>query len=122
MDSQTKSSKVASTIAEIKGIPTREELIEQLEKNILTVRFTKLDGDERVMTCTLLEEFKPPAKKDDAISQKKVRDVSDKVIVAYDVNAMGWRSFRYERVLEVWMDADEILKARLRLEGGSFSG
>ena len=122
MDSQTKSSKVADTVAALKGVPTREELIEQLERNILVVRFTKLNGDERVMTCTLLDEFKPPAKKDDSVSQKKVRELSDKVIVAYDVNANGWRSFRYDRIKEVYMDADEILKARMRLEGGDFSG
>jgi len=32
------------------------------------------------------------------MSQKKVREISDKVVGVWDVNAKGWRSFRYERI------------------------
>ena len=98
MDSQTKSSQVAETVASIKGIPVREDLKNLLEQNVLVVDFTKLNGDKRVMTCTLREDMKPSATKDDAISQKKVREVSDAVVSVWDVNAKGWRSFRYERI------------------------
>jgi len=98
MDSQTKSSPVAETIATLKGIPTKEDLKNLLEQNVLTVDFTKLNGDKRVMTCTLREDMKPPATKTDAMSQKKVREVSDAVVSVWDVNAKGWRSFRYERI------------------------
>ena len=98
MDSQTKSSKVAETVADLKGIPVREDLKALLEQNVLVVDFNKLNGDKRVMTCTLREDMKPRATKDDAMSQKKVREVSDAVVSVWDVNAKGWRSFRYERV------------------------
>jgi hypothetical protein len=50
------------------------------------------------MTCTLREDIKPAATKADPLSQKKVREVSDKVVSVWDVNAKGWRSFRYERI------------------------
>jgi len=69
-----------------------------LEQNVLVVDFTKLNGDKRVMTCTLREDIKPAATKTDAMSQKKVREVSDAVVSVWDVNAKGWRSFRYDRV------------------------
>jgi hypothetical protein len=101
MDSQTKSSPVAEAIAELKGVPTREELKALLEHNVVTVDFLKLNGDRRVMTCTLRSDIKPPATKDDAISQKAVRETSDAVVSVWDVNAQGWRSFRYDRVTKV---------------------
>jgi len=101
MDSQTESSKVADTVAELKGIPTREDLKQILTQNVVTVDFTKLNGDKRVMTCTLREDIKPQATKTDPMSQTKVREVSDAVVSVWDVNARGWRSFRYERVNKV---------------------
>ena len=53
------------------------------------------------MTCTLKEDIKPKATKTDPLSQEKVRKISDKVVSVWDVNAKGWRSFRYERVEKV---------------------
>ena len=88
-------------VANLKGIPLKEDLKKQLEQNVLVVDFTKLNGDKRVMTCTLREDMKPPATKTDAMSQKKVREISDAVVSVWDVNAKGWRSFRYERVNKV---------------------
>lgn len=85
-------------VAELKGIPVRKDLDKLLEQNVLVVDFTKLNGDKRVMTCTLREDMKPKATKKDPISQEKVRKVSDAVVSVWDVNAKGWRSFRYERV------------------------
>ena len=94
-------SSVSETVANLKGIPTKADLKLLLEQNVLVVDFTKLDGDKRIMTCTLREDIKPPATKTDTLSQKKVREVSDAVISVWDVNARGWRSFRYERVNSV---------------------
>lgn len=101
MDSQTKSSQVADTVATLKGIPTKEDLLELLKKEVVEVTFTKLDGDERVMPCTLIESFLPPAKKDDPLTQKKVREISDKVIAVWAIESKGFRSFRYDRVKKV---------------------
>lgn len=98
MDSQTKSSQVAETVANLKGIPLKEDLKKMLEQNVIIVDFTKLNGDKRIMTCTLREDMKPQATKTDPMSQKKVREVSDAVVSVWDVNAKGWRSFRYERI------------------------
>lgn len=101
MDSQTKSSKVADTVAELKGIPTRTDLKNLLEQNVVVVDFLKLNGDKRVMTCTMREDMKPRATKTDTMSQKAVREISDAVVSVWDVNAQGWRSFRYDRVNSV---------------------
>jgi hypothetical protein len=94
-------SEVSDTVASLKGIPVREDLDKLLEQNVLVVDFTKLNGDKRVMTCTLREDMKPPATKTETISQKKVRAMTPAVVSVWDVNAKGWRSFRYERINSV---------------------
>ena len=89
---------VSETVASLKGIPTKADLKNLLDQNVLVVDFTKLNGDKRVMTCTLREDIKPAATKTDTMSQKKVREISDAVVSVWDVNAKGWRSFRYDRI------------------------
>ena len=92
---------VENTVAALKGIPTKADLKNMLSQNVVVVDFTKLDGDKRIMTCTLRDDMKPRATKDDAMSQKAVREVSDAVVGVWDVNARGWRSFRYDRINSV---------------------
>ena len=96
-----KESLVSETVASLKGIPTKEDLKNLLAQNVLTVDFTKLNGDKRVMTCTLREDMKPRATKTDAMSQKAVCETSDATVSVWDVNAKGWRSFRYDRINSV---------------------
>ena len=97
---------VKETIADMKGIPTKDELMTMLKEDELVVTFLKLDGDRRVMTCTLHEDVVPPATKKDPLSQKKVRQISDKVCSVWDIYAKGWRSFRYDRVEKVELNKE----------------
>jgi len=92
---------VSETVASLKGIPTKTDLKNLLDQNVVVVDFNKISGDKRVMTCTLREDMKPPATKTETISQKKVRAMTDTVISVWDVNAKGWRSFRYDRINSV---------------------
>lgn len=101
MDSQTKSSNPADIIANFLGVPTKTELLNLLTENVLEVTFNKLDGDERVMQCTLIANMLPPATKTDALSQTKIRNLEEKTVVVWDINANGWRSFRYDRLKKV---------------------
>jgi|TARA_R110002153_G_scaffold204203_2_gene357093 hypothetical protein len=77
---------------------TRNEMIEHLQAQECRVVFKKLDGEERDMTCTLMETVLPKATKD-PLSQKKVRAVNEAVVVAWDVNKDAFRSFRVENVV-----------------------
>lgn len=101
MDLQIVSSQAADTVAALKGIPTREALLELLSKELVKVTFNKLDGNERVMTCTLKTEYLPEAKRDDPLSLTKIRNLEEKTVVVWDINAQAWRSFRYDRILKV---------------------
>ena len=39
---------------------SKQEIIEALQNRIVTVKFKKANGDERVMKCTLLNSAIPP--------------------------------------------------------------
>jgi hypothetical protein len=97
-------SKIEETIAVIKNIPTREQLIEFLKIDVLIVTFNKISGDERTIECTLNPRFLPEAKQEDPLSQTKIRNIENKTIIVWDVNAKDWRSFRYDRVTKVEVD------------------
>ena len=106
MDSQTASSKAADTVAALKGIPTRQELLDLLGNKIVDVTFNKLSGDERTMKCTLIPSMLPAAQREDKLSQTKIRNLEDKVFVvwAIDIEPSAWRSFRYDRITKVAVD------------------
>ena len=83
-------------VADAKGIPTQVELLERLRKETLVVTFNKLNGDERIMTCTksfdiIPEEHKP----------KTDKEPKEGNVTVWDTNAKGWRSFRYDRITKV---------------------
>lgn len=94
---------IKNTIAALKGIPTRQELLDLLSDEIVDITFNKLSGDERTMRCTLIPEVLPPAQRDDKLSQTKIRNLDDNVFVvwAVDIDPPAWRSFRYDRVKKV---------------------
>jgi hypothetical protein len=81
---------------------TRDGLIDMLRHNIVTVTFTKVNGDERVMKCTLRGELIPnaPTRNGELVVEQK--STSNNVSV-WDVDANGWRSFRVENVKNISM-------------------
>ena len=97
---------ISNSIAAIKGVPTRQELLDLLADEIVDVTFTKLSGDDRTMKCTLIPSMLPPAQRDDKLSQTKIRNLEDKVFVVWciDIETPAWRSFRYDRVKKVAID------------------
>lgn len=76
---------------------------EMLQTSQCRVIFTKVNGEERNMVCTLKEGIIPKASKD-PITQKKVRDISEEVLAVWDVKAEGWRSFRVANVVSFICD------------------
>ena len=77
----------------------RIELIEDLQKKLLRITFTKVDGTTRVMKCTLnksLTEYTSPVSK-----AFKERAQNEEVIPVWDVENSAWRSFRLANVTKV---------------------
>ena len=73
----------------------REEITELLQENVCAVTFTKVDGTERTMPCTLKAGIVP------VTESKGVKKPNDAVMSVWCTDAQGWRSFRVENVTAV---------------------
>jgi hypothetical protein len=82
---------------------TKENLLDLLRNNLVTVTFTKVNGDERVMNCTLQNEHIPSATLSNNTTQilRENTGHSDNNISVWDTKAQGWRSFRISSVKSV---------------------
>jgi hypothetical protein len=69
-----------------------------LYSNEVTVTFTKKDGAERVMKCTLDPAVLPPTP---VIEGKSERKKSENTIAVYDLETQAWRSFTIKSVKKV---------------------
>ena len=73
---------------------TREWLRGLLKSEVVTLTFTKKDGTQRKMVSTLSEARIP--KSENTKESTGTRKYSDKAQPVYDVEAKGWRSFRWD--------------------------
>ena len=68
-----------------------------LRTQILTVVFTKKDGTERVMKCTLKSDVVVPYEQ--KTERKKVQN--EEIVSVWDVEKSAWRSFNIRTINEV---------------------
>ena len=80
---------------------TRQDLLNRLHGDICRVTFTKVNGDVRVMNCTLKSDVLPPPEPIVEGVEKKERKVSETTIRVWDVDLKEWRSFVIDNVTEV---------------------
>ena len=76
------------------------ELQTQLQKEVLEVTFTKVNGDKRVMNCTLMEGILPSNPTEEAKKDTK-KKVNEDILSVWDIDANGWRSFRVKNITRV---------------------
>tara|TARA_B110000977_G_C11048855_1_gene481573 strand:- start:932 stop:1204 length:273 start_codon:yes stop_codon:yes gene_type:complete len=76
----------------------RSEMMESLQNGLSEVTFNKINGDVRVMTCTLDDTIIPADFLPKTSAMLDAVEVPQTIIKTYDVNAEGWRSFRVENV------------------------
>ena len=91
-------------------IETRKKLITQLLQRIMTVTFDKVNGEERVMNCTLMDEYLPEPINEETVDVEftEAEAVAEKTSLAvWDVDAKGWRSFRWDNVKAFERIADD---------------
>lgn len=72
----------------------RDTLIKNLQKQVMKVTFTKVNGDERVMDCTLQEHMVPPTSPEN-------RKENEEVLPVFDINKGEWRSFRMDSITNI---------------------
>ena len=74
----------------------RAILVEGLKKNVMRVTFTKVNGEERVMRCTLHDSVLP----EQPISGIKKKE-NQETLSVWDLDNDGWRSFRLDSIKEM---------------------
>jgi len=84
---------------------TKQELVEKLQNEVVSVTFIKADGDERTMVCTKMlskipEEFHPKTESVIKLDENGNPIESDNITV-WDTEIEGWRSFNYSRIKSV---------------------
>ena len=72
----------------------RETLIKNLQKKAMRITFTKVNGEERVMDCTLQEHMLPE-------TNESNRKQNEEVLPVFDINKGEWRSFRLDSVTNI---------------------
>ena len=78
----------------------RQELKERLGVGVVKIAFEKADGTLREMNATLDPQVLPePVASDDEINRN--RAPTEEVQVVWDIDANGWRSFRWDRLKEI---------------------
>lgn len=77
-----------------------DKVLDQLRSNVLQVTFSKVNGEQRVMPCTLQTDYMPE------LSESKVNQVEDfsvnkSVIRAFAIDKQSWRSFRVDNITAI---------------------
>jgi hypothetical protein len=74
----------------------KSKVVDMLHKETVNITFTKVNGEEREMTCSLQESLLPP-KKEGTTQRKENPDV----LAVFDIVNEGWRSFRWDSLKTV---------------------
>jgi len=77
----------------------KSKIIDMLHNETVNIAFTKVNGEERIMHCTLQEDLLPQQVDTEEAVQKKKPNPD--VLAVWDVEAKGWRSFRWDSLKTV---------------------
>ena len=84
---------------------TKEELLEKLQNESVSVIFTKADGSERTMLCTKMISKIPEAQHPRTDKVVKLDEngnvVESDLITVFDLEKEGWRSFNFTKVKSI---------------------
>jgi hypothetical protein len=76
---------------------TRKLILSSIKRSGITVSFTKKDGTDREMLCTLAESLIPSDKRPKTENTK----FSDEALRVFDLDKQEWRSFRWDSIKTV---------------------
>ncbi len=78
----------------------KSDIVSALQSNVCDVKFTKVNGEDRLMRCTLKEDLIPePVASDTEVNRN--RKPNESVQVVWDLEKVGWRSFRVDSVIDI---------------------
>ena len=76
---------------------TLVELKTALHAGPVVVTFTKADGTERTMRCTLQEGVVVPHEK----KTERVKEAKENLVAVWDLEKSAWRSFKFDAIKTV---------------------
>jgi hypothetical protein len=76
----------------------RDALLNDLRQNVVEIHFTKANGEDRVMRCTLLPGKLPPQYVNEEKEERDFHAKNQDTIAVWDIQKGGWRSFRIDSV------------------------
>ena len=76
----------------------REKVVTILQSGICTVVFTKKDGTQRTMRCTLNDKHLP------AVDRHSEQQRSAEALSVWELDLDSWRSFRFDRLQAVALE------------------
>ena len=82
----------------------RQQFLQYLREGTITVGFTKKDGEDRRMNCTLINIPTDKQPKGDAPERKGTS------LAVFDVDKQDWRSFNLENVFELIVNGNPIFQ------------
>ena len=88
------------SMSEIDTKEGRDWLKSLLHEHEVTIFFTKKDGTERELRCTLAESKIPQEK----LPKNSGKSKSDDALAVFDVEKDAWRSFRWDSVTKIEFD------------------
>lgn len=80
---------------------TRQQLSDLLHSGQCEVEFTKVNGEKRIMPCTLNEALIPatPVQEHNTDAPKKEKKINPDVLNVWCLDKKEWRSFRIANVI-----------------------
>lgn len=77
----------------------RHQVLDLLRSQVVTVTFTKKNGDQRVMRCTLSPEYFAQDKYKTTLTEDSNSEKSNCTV--WDVDAQAWRSFLWANLTHI---------------------
>lgn len=78
----------------------KSKLNELLHEGVVVVEFTKVNGEYRKMEATLKADVLPEVVVKEE-TKEATRKKNEDALSVWDVNAEGWRSFRFDKLQTV---------------------
>jgi hypothetical protein len=87
---------------------TKEQIVETLKNNVCEITFTKVNGEVRVMPCTLRENIVPVYERKTPVKEATAKESA--TLSVWCTDKAAWRSFRIDSVTNLEINVGNMPK------------
>jgi hypothetical protein len=78
----------------------RDAVLVDLKQHTVEVKFKKVNGEDRVMRCTLLKNHLPVSEEQfETLEEEHKKPENLNTVVVWDLENNGWRSFKIDSMI-----------------------